>query len=70
MSNVARQQPCLQTEKLRTVYKNEHLPSHVYTLGKILFIKMLQARHGIQQPLHVYVCGPAKVLPIARHKLT
>ena len=28
MSNAARKQLSLQSEKLRTVYKNEHLPSH------------------------------------------
>ena len=28
LSSAARQQLCLQPEKLRTVYKNEHLPSH------------------------------------------
>ena len=34
MSNVARQQHGLQPEKLRTVYKNEHLPSYDLHIGK------------------------------------
>ena len=33
MSNAARQQLGLQPEKLRTVYKNEHLPSHDLHIG-------------------------------------
>ena len=39
MSNAARQQLGLQPEKLRTVYKNEHLSSHNYTLGKMFLYK-------------------------------
>ena len=57
LSNEARQQLGLQPEKLRTVYKNEHLPSHDLHMGKILCIKMLQASGGIQQQLQVYVCS-------------
>ena len=34
MSNEARQQLGLQPEKLRTVYKNEHLPSHDLHIGQ------------------------------------
>ena len=34
MSNKARQQLGLQPEKLRTVYKNEHLPSHDLCIGQ------------------------------------
>ena len=34
MSNAAREQPGLQTEKLRTVYKNEHLPSLDLHIGQ------------------------------------
>ena len=34
MSNAARQQLGLQPEKLRTVYKNEHLPSHDLHIGQ------------------------------------
>ena len=34
MSNAARQQPGLQPEKLRTVYKNENLPSHDLHIGQ------------------------------------
>ena len=34
MSNAARQQLGLQSEKLRTVYKNEHLPSHYLNMGQ------------------------------------
>ena len=34
MSNTARQQPNLQPEKLRTVYKNEHLPSLDLRIGQ------------------------------------
>ena len=34
MSNTARQQFGLQPEKLRTVYKNEHLPSHDLHIGQ------------------------------------
>ena len=55
MSNVARQQLGLQPEKLRTVYKNEHLLYMIYTLDKMLCFKMLQESGGIQLPLQVYV---------------
>ena len=34
MSNTARHQLGLQPEKLRTVYKNEHLPSHDLHIGQ------------------------------------
>ena len=34
MSNAVRQQLGLQPEKLRTVYKNEHLPSHDLHIGQ------------------------------------
>ena len=34
MSNTASQQLGLQPEKLRTVYKNEHLPSHNLHIGQ------------------------------------
>ena len=34
LSNAARQQLCLQPEKLRTVYKYEHLPSHDLHIGQ------------------------------------
>ena len=34
MSNAARQQLCLQPEKLGTVHKNEHLPSHDLHIGQ------------------------------------
>ena len=34
MSNAARQQLGLQPEKLKTVYKNEHLPSHGLHIGQ------------------------------------
>ena len=34
MSNAARQQLGLQPERLRTVYKNEHLPSHDLHVGQ------------------------------------
>ena len=34
MSNAARKQLGLQPEKLRTVYKNEHLPSHDLHIGQ------------------------------------
>ena len=34
MSNAARQQLGLQPEKLRTVHKNEHLPSHDLHIGQ------------------------------------
>ena len=34
ISNAARQQLVLQTDKLRTAYKNEHLPSHDLHIGQ------------------------------------
>ena len=34
MSNAAEQQPGLQSEKLRNVNKNEHLPSHDLDIGQ------------------------------------
>ena len=77
MSNAASQQLGLQPEKLRSVYKNVHLPSHDLHIGKMLCFKMLKASSGIQLPLQVNVCSPEviiylqeMVLHIKKHKLS
>ena len=58
MSNTARQQLDLQPEKLRTVYKNEHLPSHDLHIGQDVMYQNVKASGGIWLPLQVYVCSP------------
>ena len=58
VANAARQQLGLQPEKLGTVCKINICLYMIYTLGKMLCIRMLQTSSGIQLPLHVYVCSP------------
>ena len=55
--NAGRQQLGLQSEKLRSVNKNEHLPSHDLHIGQDVIIKMLQASSGIQPLLPTYACS-------------
>ena len=44
ISNAASQQLDLQPEKLRTVYKNEHLPSHDLHFGKDIMYQDVTSR--------------------------
>ena len=45
MSNAARQQFDLQPEKLRTVYKNEHFPSHDLHIGQDVMYQDVTGYH-------------------------
>ena len=57
MSNAARQQLGLQPEKLRTVYKNEHLPSHDLHIGQDVMYQDVTSK-----PLQVYVCSQEVII--------
>ena len=77
LSNVARQQLGLQPEKLRTVNKNEHLPSHDLHIGQDVMYLDATSKWCIQPLLPAYVHSQEatillqeKISPTGRHKLT
>ena len=55
MSNATRQQLGLQPEKLRTINKNEHLPSHDLHIGQDVKYQDATSKQCIQQLLPAYV---------------
>ena len=78
MSNAARQQLGLQPEKLRTVNKYEHLPSHDLYIGQNVVYQDVTCKWWYLATItSLCVCSPevtillqGKVSPTGRHKLT
>ena len=63
MSNAARHQLGLQPEKLRTVYKNEHLPSHDLHMGQnVMFQDVASSKQTVVSSHHYkFICAAQKL---------
>ena len=77
MSNAARKQLGLQPEKLRTVYKNEHLPSHDLHIGQDVMYQNAACKWWYPATItslcvqpRSYNIATRQVLPIGRHGLS
>ena len=62
VSNAARHQLGLQPEKLRTVYKNKHLPSHDLHLGQDVMYQDVTSKQWYPVTIKVYVHSPEVIL--------
>ena len=61
MSNAAREQLGLQSEKLRTVNKNEHLPSHDLHIGKDVMYQDATSKLLYPATITSLVCSAKKL---------
>ena len=57
MSNAARQQLCLQSEKLRTVYKNEYLPSHDLHIRQDVYVSRCCKQVVVSSYHYKFICA-------------
>ena len=61
MSNAARKQLGLQPEKLRTVYKNENLPSHDLHIGQDIMHQDVASKQWYPAIITGFMCASQKL---------